>query len=1093
MRVEKLQVNGFGHLNGLNIELRGPVTVLYGPNEAGKSTLLGFVRAMLFGIPTRANTAERYEPVGGGVHGGTLTILGDDGARWLIERYAQPPEGRSLPGTRGDRLRIVRTDSEGTVQEMSQEDMQRQLLGGISRAMFKQLFAVSLTELQEVGALQSEELSRFLFHAGIGGGAAVLRGEKKLIQDMDKLYRPRGRNQEIAQMLHEVERLEQEVEAAKALLPRYNDVLEQLEVAASQLTECEAKRTACSREAALLQKAAAVRGDWLQREALLAELAALPRYERFPEQGIARWQSLHTEQERLLLERSEWTRRREALDAELAALKPREAVLEREAALRELAGRLPAYEARQRELVDLVAEAAQLQGRLAQCLRSIHPDWRADDLRAFAGTVGEQENVRRFASRFAAYDKEMELLRSERYKQERSLAAAQAASEAAAAKVNDSLAASRQPFAVLIPQRREDIRALWNEIRSELDRWRDLSASRQAELSVADAEKLALARMRSLYRKLFVGSVVLTVVLPAVLWMTTRSAISASLIGVILLGLDLYLGLGAYKRGPEVGQRTGSSRRSRGELSVPGNSGMEAQLQTLLGRLIRHPLTVATASGEGRVADRLPLEAVPWEEEERQLRRLMENWLLWDQRQETLEAEATNRRHQAADLQDELRSLERELNRRESSFAELAAEWESWLKERKLSPELSPEAVMDVFRLAEQGREWQGRIDAFIAKMNSIRAENDSFEQDCLAVASSLPSSQLAPELVARENAGTVPNDPLHKLRSALAELEQELEQKAKYERAEARLLPLKEEGQRLDDRLQQVTHSQQALLAEGQAANGEELLRMGANVAHREALGQELRHLELAVFSGLEETRRTELELLLHNRDETELELLRKQASAAYEEEDTRWRQLQEMRGRLLQEQESLEARCKQEDLKQQLEEQKASLAESVDKYAVMAVCRELIARVRRIYEEERQPAVLQTASGYFAQMTGGTYRRIVMKMGSQELMAEHAVHGPIESAQLSRGTAEQLYLSMRLALSEAVVGQGRLPLLLDDLFVNFDASRLDGALSVLKAVSSHQQIVMMTCHEHVVRRVLNHLPGAQIIELGSRASSIN
>ncbi|WP_412070944.1 ATP-binding protein, partial [Paenibacillus macerans] len=47
MRLEKLQVSGFGHLHGLDVELPGPVTVLYGPNEAGKSTLLGFVRAML--------------------------------------------------------------------------------------------------------------------------------------------------------------------------------------------------------------------------------------------------------------------------------------------------------------------------------------------------------------------------------------------------------------------------------------------------------------------------------------------------------------------------------------------------------------------------------------------------------------------------------------------------------------------------------------------------------------------------------------------------------------------------------------------------------------------------------------------------------------------------------------------------------------------------------------------------------------------------------------------------------------------------------------------------------------------------------------
>ncbi|WP_416277394.1 AAA family ATPase, partial [Paenibacillus timonensis] len=250
------------------MELPGQVTVLHGPNEAGKSTLLGFVRAMLFGIPSRAVAAERYEPLRGGAHGGALTIQGDDGARWMIERYAQPPEGRNLPGTRGDRLRITRSDERGEVREATQEEMQRELLGGMSKAMFKQLFAVSLTELQEVGALQSEELSRYLFHAGIGGGAAVLRGEKRLVQDMDKLYRPRGRTQEIAQLLQAVERLEREAEAAKALLPRYNDVLEELDRLAAQLAEAEAARAAQGRETARLQKAAASRADWLQREAL---------------------------------------------------------------------------------------------------------------------------------------------------------------------------------------------------------------------------------------------------------------------------------------------------------------------------------------------------------------------------------------------------------------------------------------------------------------------------------------------------------------------------------------------------------------------------------------------------------------------------------------------------------------------------------------------------------------------------------------------------------------------------------------------------------------------------------------------------------
>lgn len=55
--------------------------------------------------------------------------------------------------------------------------------------MFQQLFAVSLDELQELAALQSEEMSSFLFHAGMGGGGAIMRAERRLVQEAEKLYK----------------------------------------------------------------------------------------------------------------------------------------------------------------------------------------------------------------------------------------------------------------------------------------------------------------------------------------------------------------------------------------------------------------------------------------------------------------------------------------------------------------------------------------------------------------------------------------------------------------------------------------------------------------------------------------------------------------------------------------------------------------------------------------------------------------------------------------------------------------------------------------------------------------------------------------
>lgn len=1067
MRLEKLQVSGFGHLHGLQVELGGPVTVLYGPNEAGKSTLLGFVRAMLFGIPSRTYGPQRYEPVGGGTHGGMLTVSGDDGTRWLIERYAQPPEGAGLSGARGDRLRITRTGADGQLLELSQEEMQRELLGGMSKEMFRQLFAVSLTELQEVSALQSEEMSRFLFHAGIGGGAAVLRGEKKLVQEMDKLYRPRGRNQEIAQILQAVERLERQAGAAKSLLPRYQEVLRELKEVDAGLASVEAVLSERGRTASLLKKAASSRPDWIRLEALRAELNGLPERSPFPEQGLSRWQSLQEEKERLRLESGELRRRIAALQGEENALALQPDVLSREAGLRALAGRLPSYESGLQDLAGLRAEAEQMQGKLDQVLRSIHADWTAERLRAFAGTVGERETVRQYMSRFHAYDKEMDMLHNERYKLEREAAGLKSAYIQAAQRLEESREAGRRQFADLVPAERLQIRELWNEISVLLDRWRAAAASRQEDRRAAEAEAATQARVRSLYGRLLAGTAVLTILLPAALWFTTKSGWSALLGGIVLLGFDVYLASGLLS-----GSRNQADGRRMRRRSIHGEAALssspdERRLRELLPRLITHPLSAA-----GRVdAGWVDVEPQALEEEERGLRKLMENWQLWDQRHEALETAAEDCRFKAEGKARELEGLEREMSRRESHLAGLSQEWEEWLQERHLHGELSPEAALDVFRLAEQGRDWLGRLDALSLKMTALQEAADAFERDCR-------------EWTGDRNGSPVWNAS-SELRRALAELEIQLDLKARRERLADKRIPLEEELGRNMDRQEAVQAAERHLLEESGAADGEAYLRYGAEAERKQQLQSELRQAELVLFSSMSEPQRVELEELLRGQEE---EILTRSAEAArmkLEEAEAERRQLQERRGRLLQEQESLEARGLQEDLQQQLAEQQAALDGAVDRYAVMAVCNELITRVRKIYEEERQPQVLQAASAYLAEMTGGTYRRILMKMGSQELMAEHRDHGPISSSYLSRGTAEQLYLAMRLALSGAVSGQAAMPVLLDDLFVNFDAARMEGTLSVLKRISERHQVIMMTCHAHVVDSVKAQFPGAQIIEM--------
>jgi len=128
----------------------------------------------------------------------------------------------------------------------------------------------------------------------------------------------------------------------------------------------------------------------------------------------------------------------------------------------------------------------------------------------------------------------------------------------------------------------------------------------------------------------------------------------------------------------------------------------------------------------------------------------------------------------------------------------------------------------------------------------------------------------------------------------------------------------------------------------------------------------------------------------------------------------------------------------------------------------------------------------VFWQVSLFFKVMTEGCYIRVIAPLDGTDIQVERADGVRLPPQLLSRGTAEQLYLSMRLALvREYASTTDALPVVFDDVFVNFDPVRTRNTLHAVRELAQTHQVLLFTCHPHLVNMVEEIVPSARIFPL--------
>lgn len=391
MWVREIFIDGFGIFATHQVTEIGPgLTLFVGENEAGKSTLLAFLRMVLFGFPDGRSRENAYPPLHGGRHGGRITLQTSGGARHVVERWQGP---------RGGPVTVTSIDG-GT----GGEELLREVLGGATRDLFRNVYAFSLSELQSFETLQGDAVKAALY--GASAGAAVLalpRIETEIERALGSIFKPGGSNPSLNQELAAFEEVRAKLREALGTIDRFNETVRKLGEADRDISEAHEHVKALSRARQEHDITLRLWPRWLSLQQLRGELERLPVESpiAFPEEGIQRLEKLVVFRDGHKGQLATTEATLQELEGHLNALKYDVRVLQQTEAIRRLRDDAATYRERLDRTPVLQQGKLAAERELKHLLEELGPDWTLQRARDIDRSLFTREAIRTHQALFA--------------------------------------------------------------------------------------------------------------------------------------------------------------------------------------------------------------------------------------------------------------------------------------------------------------------------------------------------------------------------------------------------------------------------------------------------------------------------------------------------------------------------------------------------------------------------------------------------------------------------------------------------------------------------------------------------------------------
>jgi len=1055
MWIEEIFITAFGAFSGGFVKDLSPgLNVLVGHNEAGKTTILEFVRSVFFGFRKKSPKTNIYESPAGKARSGWLTIRTRLQGRLRVERLEKP-------GLREGLLSIV--DDQGNAIDPASLPLMRD---GAERRLFQSFFAFDLDSIRQ---LDQDALRGKIVATALGSFQTNPLDVMKRVDERVKALGRRSSRDDGS--LEGIQSRIKEIDKRLKILcekPKRHEALKiELDSVNNSVRECQEKiRTQEALIEGLVERLR-FEEEWKRLDSLDREIVRLEEVRHFPADGVMR---LNQALERLREAREGVSEEQKILDHlrdRYESLNPDSTLIENEDAIHLLCREATRLAPLPGEIEKAQAALQRSSALAEQAIMDLGLGWSRERISSSDTSIALEHGIRSFISSWRVCSGKILDLRSR-------MAEAQERCTRQTEKLQRMQGELRQLESncrgYLSWESRRRLQE-WNEISTRVSDLRERLAEKSQILrrAIGHSEELneRLEELHSAGSSMvpsfpFWALVALLICSGAGLLVVSGGAASQFSNVLAPIGLLLACAVPAIitwkvrgdrhrlqaltsqkdalkrKSAETAGEIAAIERQRRSiiqEIQSAHSEAAEIALQ-VLGDPNAGPAEVLKAENRSAAA-----------EEPFRQRQALEDTIRFNMADAEIEE---NRR----------KEIEKSLRAAEQEMASARAQWMKYLSESGFDSEPEPETALELIRRVKEIKNTISEIEREETHLAEMKEEWKNFSAQVKVLGSQMacpvptdvsPMDQVEQWMRAEKES-----------REILVEKKTFLEKK--HER-EVRLGVLTKKFEESQDQI--------AALMESAAVVDEEAFReRGVLHDQYKALAQERRVLIDNLVSGLRCSGETEMRSKMEGQDWSSNRKLLAQSETELDEARQQSHGLAGRKGRLEKEIETLEAEEESEALLSRKEEWVARLNETAHDWISLKIASSLLTRTLRFYESERQPRVLEKTSELLRSITGGALKRVLLPLDDDSVKVERANGRRMDEELLSRGTLEQVYLSLRLANLESHCNDGfKLPILMDDILVNFDPERAGRTAQALAQFSEETgtQVLFFTCHPHV------------------------